>query len=110
MEPIQIVGIKELDDQETSIINKLSNEYYEKISRSLKGETSIVIHIKTHKTTGKRKKYDLRIRVNNPSVLFESGSTTDWDLPRTLHKAFKDVERGIQHKLRTDSSYRKSYE
>ncbi len=110
MEPIQIKGIKELDETEISILNKLANEYYEKIIRGLKGETSIIIHVKTHRKKGARKKYDLDISVKNPSISFTSSNTTDWDLARTLHKSFNDIKRGIQHRLRTDSSYKKSYE
>ncbi len=110
MQPIQIIGVKKLDESEIQIINKLASEYYGKIARNFKEEVSLIIHIKTHNITGKRKKYGIHVRVNSPSFFLESTNAVDWDLARTLHKAFNSVEREILHKLHSDTSYKKSYE
>ena len=101
MEPIQVVGIGLLDEQEKSIANKLVNEYYQKISRELKNTVSVTIHIKTHTKGGKRKKFDVRVKVSAPTRIFES-QESDWDLARTLHKVFKNMERQIKHRLHSD--------
>ncbi|MDP7180651.1 MAG: HPF/RaiA family ribosome-associated protein [Candidatus Woesearchaeota archaeon] len=100
MEPIQVIGINVLDDKEQEAANTLINGYYEKIARELKNVTSVSVHLKAHSKGGK-KKYDIRIKALAPTRVFES-QESDWDLARTLHKVFKNVERQIQHKLHTD--------
>ena len=35
-----------------------------------------------------------------PTQTFESTHAADWDLARTLHKAFKNIEHEIEHKLK----------
>ena len=110
MEPIQIIGIDEVDNEsEKDLVNKLANEYYEKIQRSLKNLTSITLHIKVHSKGGKAKKWDLRVKVIAPTKIFES-QESDWDLARSLHRVFKNVERQIDHKLHTDRQKPKGYE
>lgn len=109
MEPIQIIGVKELDEFELPLVNKLANEYYQKIQRELQNVTSVVIHIKSYEKEGKRKKYSIHVRVIAPTRIFESSKAQDWDLARTLHKAFRDIERELQHKLHTDDQRPKRY-
>jgi len=99
MEPIQIVGIDELKEEDRPLVNKIANDYYGKIQRALKNITSLNIHIKQHSKGGKRKKSDIRIRVIAPTRVFES-QESDWDLARTLHRAFKNIERELEHKIR----------
>ena len=109
MEPIQIVGMDKIEnDIEKGIINKLANEYYKKIQRELKNITSITLHVKVHSKGGKAKKWDMRIKVVAPTRIFEA-QESDWDLARSLHRVFRNVERQLQHKLRTDNQRPKSY-
>ena len=96
MEPIQIIGIKELDSEEVNVVNTLASHYREKLERDLKNITSVVVHIKTSHHEGKRKKYTIKARVVAPTKIFEA-SDTDWDLARTLHMVFNDLQRQIQH-------------
>ncbi len=107
MEPIQIVGIKELDEPEKDIVNKLANEYFLKFKRELQNFTSLVVHIKCYNKDGKKKKYSINARIISPTRMFESTKAADWDLARTLHKSFKDLEREIQHRLHTDDQHDK---
>jgi len=109
MEPIQVIGIDLLDDMEKAIANKLVNEYYQKIFRELKNVTDVTVHIKAHSKGGKRKKFDIRIKAIAPTRIFEA-QESDWDLARTLHRVFRNMEREIQHKLRADSQHNKPYE
>ena len=109
MEPIQVTGIDLLDDTEKGTANKLVNEYYQKVFRELKHITEVTVHIKTHSKGGKRKKFDIRIKAIAPTGIFEA-QESDWDLANSLHRVFKNIEREIQHKLRTDSQHKKSYE
>lgn len=106
MEPIQVIGTNLLNDDEKDIANKLANEYYKKIFRDLKNVTSITVHIKAHTKGGKRKKFDLRVKVIAPTRIFEA-QESDWDLARTFHKVFRNIKREIEHKLHTDSQHNK---
>ena len=108
-ELIQIIGMRNLDDNQKPVVNKLVNEYYQKFFRTLKNEISLQVHIKKTDKGGKRKRYELRVRVNAPTRIFESKKALDWDLQRTLHKAFKDLESQFKHKLHTDDQHNKTY-
>jgi len=108
MEPIQITGIDEISEEDRDLVNKLANEYYVKIQRGLKNITSIKLHIKQHSKTGKKHKSDIRVKVIAPTRVFEA-QESDWDLARTLHRVFKNVEREIEHKLHVDDQHNKPY-
>ncbi|MBU0629284.1 MAG: hypothetical protein KKC75_08925 [Nanoarchaeota archaeon] len=100
MQPIQIIGIDEIkEEEEKSIIATISEEYRSKIQVHFKDDVSIVLHVKQHSKGGTRKKSDIRVKVNAPSKMFEA-QESDWDLMRTLHKVFKNIEREIEHKLK----------
>ncbi len=108
MEPIQIIGIDTIEDEfEKATINKLANEYYEKIQRALRNITSVTLHIKKH-TKGGKAKWDMRVRVIAPTRIFEA-QESDWDLARTLHRVFKNIERELQHRLKVDDQRNKPY-
>ncbi len=108
-EIIQFIGLNDLEMPEQALVNKLATSYHEKIRRQLSNMTSLVVHIKIHKKTGTHHKYSLHARALAPSKMFES-TATDWDLAKALHKVFIEMEREIQHKLKTDSQHHKSYE
>jgi hypothetical protein len=101
MEKIQYTGLDNIDDGERRTLDKLSAEYYEKIQRSLQNVTSLQIHIKTYKKQGKVK-YSIHAKAVAPTKIFVSTKAHDWHFPTTLHKAFKDLEMQIQHRLHTD--------
>ena len=77
-----------------------------KIKTYLHNLTSVAVHIKTQKDEAdkgkekKRKKFSIKVRVLAPTHVFESKHASDWDLARTLHKAFKNIEHEIEHKLK----------
>lgn len=110
MDAIQFIGLTELDPDEQHVVQDLATEYYDKVQRSVKEVTSLVIHIKQHAKGGARKKYSVHIRVDAPSFVFESTKANDWDLAKTVHKAFQDVENGIKHKFHTEKGYKRPYE
>ncbi|MBW2976503.1 hypothetical protein KY347_03590 [Candidatus Woesearchaeota archaeon] len=102
MEPIQIIGIKDLDDMETEAVNRLANRYYKKIQRQIKNITSMVVHIKSSNKEGKQRNYSIHVKVIAPTRIFVSTKAMDWNFEKTLHKSFKDVEKRIQHSMHTD--------
>jgi len=107
MEPIQIVGIKDLDDMEIEAVNRIANRYYGKIQREIKKINSLVIHIKSYEKQGRERKYSIHVRVIAPSRIFVSTKAHDWDLDKALHMSFRDVIREIQHRLHTDDQHKK---
>lgn len=109
MEPIQIAGIDELKPEEIPEVNKLVNEYHEKIQRELSNITSLQVHIKCYQKDGEKRKFSIHAKAVAPTQIFASTKAQDWDLKRTLHKCFKDLERQIRHRLKTDDQKPKSY-
>ena len=105
-EVIQFIGVSDLKEEEQAIVNALSTEYYEKIKVALHNLTSMAVHVKTQNDEAdegkekKRKKFSIKVRVIAPTHVFESTHASDWDLARTLHKAFKNIEHEIEHKLK----------
>ena len=105
-EIIQFVGVADLKEDEQAVVKALSEEYYQKIKTYLQNVTSMAVHIKTQKDEAgkgkekKRKKFSIKVRVLAPTHVFESKHASDWDLARTLHKAFKNIEHEVEHKLK----------
>jgi len=107
MEPIQIIGIKDLDDMEVEAVNRLANRYYGKIQREIQNITSVVVHIKSYRKQGRQRNYSVHVKVMAPTRIFVSTKTHDWNLEKSLHQSFGDVIREIQHSLHTDDQHRK---
>ena len=109
MEPIQVTGMDELKPNEIPIVNKLVNEYYERIRRDLNNITSLLVHFKCYEKEGSRRKFSIHAKIAAPTQIFASTKAQDWDLARTMHKCFKDLERQIKHRLKTDEQRPKGY-
>ncbi|MBI4448859.1 hypothetical protein HY641_02430 [Candidatus Woesearchaeota archaeon] len=99
-EIIQYVNLKELSPIELDILNRLCAEYHPRLQRMTRNLTGIRVHVKCHNKQGKRKNYHVHIQVQTPmKVKFASSRAHDWDLARTIHKAFNDVTNQIEHAL-----------
>ncbi|MCH8328792.1 MAG: hypothetical protein IIB81_00175 [Nanoarchaeota archaeon] len=109
MEPIQIIGIKDLDEMEIESVNRIANRYYGKIQREIKNIASLTIHIKSYEKQGRQKKYSVHVKVMAPTRIFVSTKAFDWDFEKALHKSFEDVIREIQHSLHTDDQHKKAH-
>ncbi|MBD3313585.1 hypothetical protein GF345_04025 [Candidatus Woesearchaeota archaeon] len=107
MEKIQYKGVNDLSEQEKDTVEKLSSEYYEKIIRELQNLTSVELHVKTHDTDGKQKRFEIMAKVSAPTRIFEA-SYEDWDLARTLHKVFQKLENQIKKAFEKDAGLPKS--
>lgn len=102
LEQIQYIGLDEVEEMDRSTLDRLSSEYYDKIQREIKNDTSLQIHIKGYKKQGNKKKYAIHVKAVAPTVIFTSTKAVDWDFARTLHKAFNDLEVQIKHRLHSD--------
>ena len=97
---IRFIGLKKLNDGQQAAINKISNKYYQKIARNLKKDVDVDLQVKIDDTAGKRERFTIKIRIDQPSVLINANSS-DWDLNKALHKAFEAVLREIEHKFKS---------
>ena len=109
MEPIQIIGIKDLDEMEVELVNRISNKYYNKIKREINSLITLVVHIKSYKKQGVRKKYAIHVKVIAPTRMFVSTKSVDWNLETSLHDSFDDLKKAIQHSFHTDDQHKKTY-
>jgi hypothetical protein len=107
---ISYIGLNELEEDDQSVVIRLTEEYFPKIQIFLKHLMDLVVHVKQYDKEGHRSKWAIHVRAQTPSHVFESTNAADWELPRTLHKAFKDLETQIKHKLHSDSQWDKPYE
>ena len=109
-EILQFVGLKTLSPDEQAIVQRLSTEYFEKVKRAAKNITNIKVHLKCYKKEGGKKKYSVHVHVTLPTkAKIESCKSHDFELPRSIHKAFADVKTQLKHKLRTDEQRPKAY-
>ena len=111
MEQIQYTGLKNLENSEKIILDRLSADYYSKIQRAIKNEnTSITIHIKVYKKAGSRKKFSINTKAVAPTKIFESKQSNDWNFQTALHGSLDSLYKEIHSKLRTNTHYKKRYE
>jgi len=109
-EPIvQFVGLNDLTPEEQELVKTLATGYQDKVQKEMEIPTSLIIHIKAYKAEGKRKKFGVHIKTVSPSQTLEVKRAADWDLARTLHKAFKNMERLVLHKLHTDTQHKRVF-
>ncbi len=104
---IQYVGLDGLDDAEKETLTQISSEYHDKIQRSMETPTTLVVTIKLHKVEGKKKKYSVRVHTIAAAITLETKHACDWDFARTLHKAFKNMERLVIHEFKADNQNKK---
>ena len=109
MEPIQIIGIKDLDDMEIDIVNRLANRHFGKIQRQIKKTSSLAIHVKSYNKEGTQRKYSVHVKLIAPTRIFVSTKAIDWNLEKALHMSFVDLIKQLQHSLHTDNQRKKTY-
>lgn len=112
VENIQFIGLSDLKDASPQVkeyIKKMSSFYGEKISYLIKNINNIKVHIKEHDKGGKAHKYSVHIQVIAPTATINSTKAVGWDISKVMHEAFKDVERQILRRFKTDTSYKKRY-
>jgi len=109
-EVLQFVGLRDLSPEEQDTVNRLSTEYYEKVKRAAKNLTNVKVHIKCYQKEGAKKKFSVHIHVSIPShAIIESCKSHDFELAKSIHSAFQDVQEQMRKKLRTDEQRPKSY-
>ncbi len=100
MHNIRFIELDKLEKVEQDMVKTLAQEYYGKIQRLLNNETTLVVHIKLSTKGGNRQRYEITVRAEAPTRMFES-HTDEWDLSVGLHKTFKAIEHEISHAFKT---------
>ena len=104
--PIEYIDLNVLGDEEKPILDKLSREYYRKISIKFKNP-KLILKFRKYKATGRRAKYSIHARVDSPNLL-ASAEAFDWDFARALHKVMKKTINELKHKFKLEGNpYRK---
>ena len=98
--PVQFIGLKDFDSEETEIITEISEHYHDKIKIKIH-RFLLKAHIKKQKKAGNRAKFSSHLRLETPNIIAVSESH-DWDLARALHDCFKKLQREIQHKFKLE--------
>lgn len=109
MEGIQIEGIGLLKKEEKYQLNKIVNDYADKIERGIKNDFTIDLKLKEYETAGKKDKqhkYSISVTIKTSTKKL-SADASDWDLNRTLHSVFKKILVEIEHKFRVSEQGRK---
>ncbi|MBW2964734.1 hypothetical protein KY363_04705 [Candidatus Woesearchaeota archaeon] len=97
MEQVQYIGLKDLEHVDQLVVEKIVAEYFPRIKRKLHNETSLVVHLKSYSKGGHRPKYSIHIRAIAPTRSFETNKTHEWDVSNSMHHAFDDLMRQIEH-------------
>ncbi len=95
---IKINGIKELNEEEQSIVNKIVNHKLEKIERQIKNDFSLTALVKAYEKDGKQKKYSVDFTLQIGKHYLKS-KDTDWELAKALNKGLEKIQTEIEHKL-----------
>lgn len=93
---IQYKDTSILNKEELTILKLISKDYSKKLE-SHSNINSLMIDIKIHQKGGTRKRYQVSILSEDRAF---NTKVEDWDLSKTLHKAFKKIISEFNHKER----------
>ena len=91
-------GAENLSTDEKLIIDKITKEYEDKITRQIGKPDYLEIHLKCHEKDGNVKRFSIEARIGIGKNRFES-SADDWNLTDALHKLMKKLMSEIEHKI-----------
>ena len=66
MADIRYLGLEDLEEDEKNLTIQLSEEYYDRIQRTLKNELQLVVHVKVMNKEGGRKEFSIKARTEAP--------------------------------------------
>lgn len=104
MKKIEVIGIKDLTDEEKETAKKLLEEYVPKIERFVKNDVLIKMHVKEYKKDSKEKKYSLHFEIIFSGKMINSDAW-GYDLAKTIKKAMKKAETEAEHKFHSSEQH-----
>ena len=95
---IEFIGLKSLNDDEIITINRVIRNEMKNIKRDVPN-SKVIIRIKKGDIEGRRCRYSLQARLDNPSIQF-SAQSEEWDLPKAVHKIFGKLSNEIHRNFK----------
>ncbi len=104
---LQYDGLDKLTDAEREAVVRISEHNYPKIQRDIKNLVKIVVHVKMHGDKNpdhnikKKRLYSVHLHVHAPTKTIRVSNADAWELEESLHRAFDEVRREIDHAFRS---------
>ena len=105
MKRIKIKGDDLLNRDEKVILDKLTDEYLNKIQRKFQNSL-LEVHIKVYDKDGQRKKFSLNVHLISTKGNIDA-SDADWDFSRVLHKVFNKILNEIEHRFHISDQHKR---
>lgn len=103
-------GAENMTSDEKLTIDKIINEYNDKITRHIGKEPDFLeVHVKCHLKEGISKRYAIEARLMSDKFRFEAGAE-EWNLSNAVREAMKKLMSEIEHKItreKNDKSWKK---
>jgi CBS domain-containing protein len=90
---IQFVGLPELDEIDRGIMENTVTKAYDKIEKIMNNVLHVRIHIKTSRSSGVRKKYEVKAQADCPGIITHATRAVDWSVLTAVQKAMSSLER-----------------
>ncbi len=90
--------LDKLDAFEKATVERICPREFDKVKRPLP-TSCLVVDIKKINSGGKRATYEVKLRVDAPSVKLYADHS-DWELQRALHRAFDNLKMEVEHKFK----------
>lgn len=92
-------GAEYLDLDDKLVLDKLTNEYYEKVNKHLGNEPEeFKVYLKCHKKEGNTKRFNIEVRFLSGKFRFETDAD-EWNLVDAIHRAMEKLMSEIEHKV-----------
>jgi CBS domain-containing protein/ribosome-associated translation inhibitor RaiA len=97
---IHFTGLPELDEIDRKIVENNVTESYDKLERIANNEIDLSIHVKSERTSGARKKYQVNAKLSGPGINFNASKITGWKLLTAIQDAMKAIEREMVDRIK----------
>ncbi len=95
---VQFVGIKNLTEEENSILNDICNKSFQRLDKISK-KAKLMLVIKKNEKKGAKPQYILDAHFNSPSLTIKAKSD-DWELKKAVHILIDKLETEIIKKTK----------
>lgn len=105
MKDFEVKGTENLNENERFELNRLLDNYDEKIKRKTKSEYVLKLTVKKYSKNKEdkkdaRAKFSIQGMIKGSTHSFEA-SAVDWDLNRAVHRLFAKLMTEIEHRYHT---------
>lgn len=98
-EIVKIIGLEELSEKDSEIVNALVNKHIEKLTHKYENISLVIIHIKISHRVGVNKKYSVSAELTFSKKKFTSVSV-DWNIKTTVHDCFNKIDEQISKEFK----------